>query len=184
MNKKTRNIIIIVAILLVVGMAVAYAAISQTLTINGTARVKGNVGVIITNISESGSFTAEGTDTTATSFTDTTATFDATLSEPGETATYIVTVQNKGNVEAILKQTNYKVGASAQTATSVNSIDEVNSADPSAITFEVTGPTTNPLPVDGTATYTVVAKWDSAATNLNPDSLKTMVMELVYEQSI
>ena len=54
MNKKTRNIIIIVAILLVVGMAVAYAAISQTLTINGTARVKGNVGVIITNISESG----------------------------------------------------------------------------------------------------------------------------------
>ena len=50
MNKKTRNIIIIVAILLVVGMAVAYAAISQTLTINGTARVKGNVGVIITSI--------------------------------------------------------------------------------------------------------------------------------------
>ena len=66
MNKKTRNIIIIVAILLVVGMAVAYAAISQTLTINGTARVKGNVGVIITNISETGTFTSEGTDTKAT----------------------------------------------------------------------------------------------------------------------
>ena len=184
MNKKTRNIIIIVAILLVVGMAVAYAAISQTLTIDGTARVKGNVGVIITNISETGSFTSEGQDTKATSFTNTTATFDATLSEPGETATYIVTVQNKGNVEAILKATNYKVGASKEAAVSVNSLDEVNSAEPSAITFEVTGPTTNPLPVNETATYTVVAKWDSSATDLTPDSLKTMVMELVYEQSV
>lgn len=184
MNKKTRNIIIIVAILLVVGMTVAYAAISQTLTIDGTARVTGNVGVIITNISETGSFTSEGHDTKATSFTNTTATFDATLSEPGETATYIVTVQNKGNVEAMLKKTNYKVGASAETAVAVNSLDEVNSADPSAITFTVTGPTTNPLPVDATATYTVVAKWDSSATSLDPTSVKTMVMELVYEQSV
>lgn len=184
MNKKTRNIIVIVAILLVVGMAVAYAAISQTLTINGTARVKGNVGVVITNISQTGSFSAEGTDTVATSYTDTTATFDATLSEPGETATYIVTVENKGNVEATLKQTNYKVGADSASATSVASLDEVNAADPAAITFTVTGPTTNPLPVDATATYTVVATWDSAATNLDPTSVKTMVMELVYEQSV
>lgn len=184
MNKKTRNIIIIVAILLVVGMAVAYAAISQTLTINGTARVKGNVGVIITDISQTGSFSSNGTDTISTSYTDTTATFDATLSEPGETATYIVTVQNKGNVEATLKQTNYKVGASADVAVSADSIDAVNAADPSAITFTVTGPTTNPLPVDATATYTVVAKWDSSATSLDPTSVKTMVMELVYEQSV
>lgn len=184
MNKKTRNIIIIVAILLVIGMAVAYAAVSQTLTINGTARVTGNVGVVITNISETGTFSSEGRDTKASSYTDTTATFDATLSEPGETATYIVTVENKGNVEATLKQTNYKVGASSETATEVADLDAVNSADPSAITFSVVGPTTNPLPVNGTTTYTVTATWNSSATSLNPDSVKTMVMQLVYEQAV
>lgn len=184
MSKKTRNIIIIVAILLVVGMAVAYAAVSQTLIINGTARVAGNVGVVITNISESGDFTASGVDTVASSYTDTTATFDATLSEPGETVTYIVTVQNKGNVEATLKQTNYKVGTTAANAAAVADLNAVNAADPSEITFTVTGPTANPLAVNATTTYTVTANWSSTATSLDPESVKTMVMELVYEQSV
>lgn len=184
MSKKTRNIVIIVAILLVAGMAVAYAAVSQTLSINGTARVTGNVGVVITGISETGNFTAGGKDTTASSYSNTTATFDATLSEPGETVTYIVTVENKGNVAAILKQTNYKVGASASTAIEAASLDAVNSADPSAITFTVSGPVDNPLAVNETTTYTVTATWNSTATSLDPTSVKTMIMELVYEQSV
>ena len=183
MSRKVREILVIIAALLVMGMAVVYAAVSRTLVIAGTSRATGNVGVIITGISETGSFTSGGKDTVASSFDETTATFDATLSEPGETVTYVVTVQNKGNVAARLTTTNYKVGASSSSATSVNGITEVNSADPSEIVFNVTGPTTDPLPVNATATYTVTATWNVNATSLSPDSVKTMVMELVYEQS-
>lgn len=184
MNRRTRNIMIIIAVLLVAGMAVAYAAVSQTLTVNGTARVSGNVGVVITDISERGKFSAGGVDTQGSSFSDTTATFDATLSEAGESVTYIVTVENKGNVAAVLKQTNYKVGSNASEAVAVSDLSAVNSADPSEITFRISGPTTNPLPVNATTTYVVTATWNSKATSLDPNSVKTMVMELVYEQAV
>lgn len=62
MNRKIKNILIIVLFLVIIGMAIGYAALSQLLTINGTANISANWDIKISNI-------AEGTLTAATSKT-------------------------------------------------------------------------------------------------------------------
>lgn len=91
---------LIVALLSTVGaMAVGYAALATTLTINGTATVEAEWDVKITGITASG----DGKDTEGNpKFTDTTATFDAILGKPGDIRSYEITVKNNGSIDAKL----------------------------------------------------------------------------------
>lgn len=91
---------LIVALLSTVGaMAVGYAALATTLTINGTATVDSEWDVEITGITASG----DGKDDDGSpAFTATTATFDAILEKPGDVRTYTITVENKGTIDAKL----------------------------------------------------------------------------------
>lgn len=83
MSRKAKNILIIILFLAVIGMAIGYAALSQLLTINGTANISAAV-VAGDKLS---------------------AIFDVNLQHPGATATYIVTVENAGTIDATLEST-------------------------------------------------------------------------------
>ena len=101
-DRKKRNIIIGSLCCLLVFMGIGYAILSQTLNISGIANMKGNWNVKITNmelLSENKTGRAEEV---SHSFTDTTATFTADLYMPGDSIEYRVTVENKGNIDAVL----------------------------------------------------------------------------------
>ena len=102
-DRKKRNIIIGALCCLLVFMGIGYAILSQTLNISGIANMKGNWNVKITNmelLSENKTGRAEEV---SHSFTDTTATFEANLYMPGDSIEYRVTVENQGNIDALLK---------------------------------------------------------------------------------
>ena len=102
-DRKKRNIIIGSLCCLLVFMGIGYAILSQTLNISGIANMKGNWNVRITNmelLSENKTGRAEEV---SHSFTDTTATFTADLYMPGDSIEYRVTVENQGNIDALLK---------------------------------------------------------------------------------
>ena len=102
-DRKKRNIIIGALCSLLVFMGIGYAILSQTLNISGIANMRGNWNVKITNmelLSENKTGRAEEV---SHSFTDTTATFEANLYMPGDSIEYRVTVENQGNIDAILK---------------------------------------------------------------------------------
>ncbi|MGN1000701.1 MAG: hypothetical protein ACI4OG_02055, partial [Bacilli bacterium] len=85
-DRKKRNIIIGSLCCLLVVMGIGYAILSQTLTINGIGNVKGNWDVEITNI-ELKSQTGKATEVSS-SYTKTTASFEADLYMPGDSIEY------------------------------------------------------------------------------------------------
>ncbi len=87
--------------MILVIMGVGYAAFSSQLRINGTSNITSNWSVKITDIQ---SKVVNGTPANASdpTHTDTTATFRTTLTSPGDTMQYDVTVLNEGDIDAKL----------------------------------------------------------------------------------
>jgi len=99
--KKKKNMIIGGLLALIFLMSVGYAAFASNLTINGTANTSSWI-IKITNIREKTH--TGGADTVSTSYTDLSASFSSTLTKPGDSVTYEVTVENQGNIDASLKE--------------------------------------------------------------------------------
>ena len=100
-NSTQRNYIIAGLCMILVIMGVGYAAFSSQLKISGTSNITSNWSVKITDIQ---SKVVSGTPTNASepTHTDTTATFRTTLTSPGDTMQYDVTVSNEGDIDAKL----------------------------------------------------------------------------------
>ena len=114
-DRKKRNIIIGSLCSLLVFMGIGYAILSQTLNISGIANMRGNWNVKITNMELLDKNKTGRAEEVSHSFTDTTATFEANLYMPGDSIEYRVTVENQGNIDALLKSitpttTNKSVG--------------------------------------------------------------------------
>lgn len=129
MQAKKKNRVIIALAVIVAFMAVGYAILQQQLTINGTANIDAKWDVKITGIE--GSF-LEGAKNTVDddgftelvpTFTDTTATFNATLPVPGAEADYTITVKNEGTIAAMLN--------------GLPDLETINAQDPEQIIYEV-----------------------------------------------
>ena len=100
-NRTQRNYIIAGLCMILVIMGVGYAAFSSQLKISGTSNITSNWSVKITDIQ---SKVVNGTPANASepTHTDTTATFRTTLTSPGDTMQYDVTVSNEGDIDAKL----------------------------------------------------------------------------------
>lgn len=118
--KKNKNIIMIILCLLVCIMSVAYAMLATNLVIKGKTTIDSvwNVGIVdIVEKDKIGSATSK----TAPSYTSTTATFDVSLMNPGDSISYDIKVKNAGTLNA-----------------KVDSINVITD-DNDAITYEVSG---------------------------------------------
>ena len=100
-NSRQRNYIIAGLCMILVIMGVGYAAFQSQLKISGTSNITSNWSVKITDIQ---SKIVSGTPANASepTHTDTTATFSTTLTSPGDTMQYDVTVLNEGDIDAKL----------------------------------------------------------------------------------
>ena len=166
-RKSNKNIILLILLLVIVGMAVGYAALSQALVINGTANITTEWKILFTNIEEGNLVGAESK--TAPSYTATTATFDVNLLYPGASAEYVVTVANQGSINAKLL--------------SVDGIETANAAAPTDIKYTIDAQANDDLNAGATRTYTVKVEWDAKSTTVPETKTKTATITLNYEQA-
>jgi len=102
-HKKKRNIIIGVLCTILLLMVVGYAAFSSTLNIKGTSTINSNWDIQITSIV---SKTLNGDATNAKDpegIGTLEASFETNLVSPGDSMEYIITIENKGNINAKLE---------------------------------------------------------------------------------
>ena len=175
MNAKTKNALIGGLLAIVFVMAVGYAAFAQQLTINGTASVTSTWQVELTDI-EATSTNETGTDVpSADSGADggtalinsSTAQFKADLKSPGDSVTYTVTVENKGNIDAQVKSIEFTEGDDgapiSYTYTGINQGDQLTASD--------------------TTTFTVTVTYDNTVESQPTTLNNTLTMHVNYEQA-
>lgn len=170
MKTKNKNLLLVILLIAVVGMAIGYAALSQQLVINGTANITTEWDVEITGITAAaGNSTTGATDKTPPTFTATSATFNVDLAYPGASATYTVKVENKGTIDAVLQE--------------VTGVEAANSAEPTGITYTIDAKADDTLTSKATKDYTVTVTWDAAETTIPTTKTKTATITLNYVQA-
>ena len=146
-------------------MAAGYAAFRTQLTINGTSNISSEWKVLITDI-QSSVLEGNATDAETPSHTDTTATFKTNLVSPGDSMQYTVTVENRGNIDAVLK--------------TLSKTDSSNDA----IIFEITGiEQGDTLKAHKSTTFDVTVTYNSSITS-QPNTLTSdLELTLNYVQA-
>ena len=172
-------------------MTVAFAAFSNNLTITGTTRVNTSWDVKITNIALKPSTaqqpnpygnaespaTNPNSGATNPTYTDTTATFYSTLGVPGDSVTYVVTIVNNGNVNAIVDNIEW-INDNGTADTQYNA---------SPIIYSYSFPSRNQVLAKngGTTTLEVTATYDNEVTDQPEDGLleKSATLSINYVQT-
>lgn len=170
-TKKNSKLLLIIALLVILGVAVGYAALSQTLTIEGTANITSDWKVLFTSITlkekSDGVTEAEGTPKLEGT---TKAIFNVTLDKPGAYAEYKVVVENQGTIDAKLK--------------SITDLTDINAQAPTDIKFTITGDAVGTeLAASGSTTYVVRVEWLATSEEIPEEKSKTATIELEYVQA-
>lgn len=142
-----RNKVLVGALILVGVASVAYAAFSQTLTINGSGTASGTWDVEITSITLSDSYGATENSAPTVAADNLSATFDVDLPFPGAFAEYDVIITNSGSIQAKFDST--------------TDLTALNAAAPDYVFYTVTTPLAgDPIVPAGTDTMVVRIEWD------------------------
>lgn len=161
-DRRKRNIVIGSLCSLLVFMVIAFAILSQKLTINGQEIIMGDWDVRITNIVSKNPVGRAAN--VSHSFTNTSASFAADLYIPGDSIEYEVTVENKGNIMAALQS------VTPTTVASSNSIKFTHTEIPATLS-------------PGEAkTFTMKVEFDESSTSLPSDKMVKYALDIVYVQ--
>ena len=153
----------------VVVMAVGYAAFSQALIINGSASIDSNWQIRIIDIAASttGSGVNSGVEVGSDYLS---ASFNASLTSPGDTVTYTITVENQGTINAKLSSYNW------------NSDTVSDTNEP--IYFEVNGLSVDSvLNAQERTTFTVIVHYNNNVTTQPDVTQKEGTLLLTYVQA-
>ncbi len=164
LNRTNRNYIIAGLCMILVIMGVGYAAFSSQLKISGTSNIGANFNVRITGI-QSTVQSGQASDAQTPTHDDTTATFKTNLVLPGDSMKYDITVENQGNIDAVLESI------------------EVNDGNNPAITFQTSGiENGDELQVSQSDILTVIVSYDSSVTSQPENTSSTITVTLNYKQ--
>ena len=123
MSDKSKNILLGVLIVGLVSMTVAYAALSTSLNISGTATVAATTWNVRIEDWAAASSGNTATDINPGSTSDSTnvtkiENFSATLNKPGDTVTYNFKIANRGTIAAVKSSFDTSITVQTNTATS------------------------------------------------------------------
>ena len=165
-TRKKQRIIIGTLCSILVGLAIGYAVLRQQLNIRGTGSVISNFQILFTKIEEG---TMNGATTIQKEIVgDTTANFIIDLKSPGSTGEYIITVENRGNIDAYVKD--------------IKGVVDSNKKEPKDIQFSIDGLKVNDkLKARETKTFKVKVNWDSNATSI-PETSKDLSLTIDFVQ--
>lgn len=174
--KDKKNLLIAVLLIAVVAMSVGYAALSTTLTVNGTANIDVEWKVLFTDIQKSIPTGSTAEDETAPTCTATTCTFVTNLKKPGDEEIYTMTIENQGTIDAELSASNWST-----TGSLVNGVTGL----PTYAKYQVTTePALNSTLAAKTGTTTVVVRvyWDESVAIPEGDATidETLVLTGTY----
>ena len=164
LNRTNRNYIIAGLCMILVIMGVGYAAFQSQLKISGTSNIASNFLVKITDI-QSSVQSGQASDAQTPTHDDTTATFKTNLVLPGDSMKYDITVENQGNIDAVLESI------------------EVNDGNNPAITFQTSGiENGDELQVSQSDILTIIVSYDSNVTSQPENTNSTITVTLNYKQ--
>ena len=165
-TRKKQRIIIGMLCSILVGLAIGYAVLRQQLNIRGTGSVISNFQILFTKIEEG---TMNGATTIQKEIVgDTTANFIIDLKSPGSNGEYIITVENRGNIDAYVKD--------------IKGVVDSNKKEPKDIQFSIDGLKVNDkLKARETKTFKVKVNWDSNATSI-PETSKGLSLTIDFVQ--
>ena len=165
-TRKKQRIIIGTLCSILVGLAISYAILSQQLNINGTSGITSNFNILFINIEEG---TINGAKTINKQITNsTTATFTIALEKPSSSGEYLITVENRGTIDAYVE--------------SISGIDEANSIKPKDIKFSVEDIKINEtLKSKESKIFKVKVEWDSNGTSI-PSTNKDLTLSINFVQ--
>lgn len=172
-ERKSKGIIIGVLCAVIVCMSIGFALLSSQLTITAGATISDTWNVQITKIEKKESSTGV-TESAAPSFTATTANFNVSLKEPGDYATYTITVANTGSINAVLKTIAENEGVGGSSAIKYTVTPAAGSTQGSTLAKE-----------SGVHTFDVKVEYLSSATGENAPAAganKSLTVTLDYEQ--
>ncbi len=155
-EKRKRNIIIYSLCGVLLLMTIGYAAFNTLLTINGTTSISSNWDIKITGIT-SKDIVGKASDEESQVVDDLSATFKANLVSPGDSITYDITVENKGNINAELDSIDVSENTNENIKIATSGIAEGDKLNPSS-----------------TATLSVKVTYSDEVTT-QPDNLKAEV---------
>ncbi len=172
-DRQTKFLAVIAILLAVGGLSIGFAALSQQLTIGGTATVEGsNWDIHFANL---GAATLEGlaTEETAPTLTSTThmGDFDVTLKAPGDLVAYTFDIVNDGTFNARISEV---IKAAAPTCTGTN-------ADTVQATTDATNVCNN---LAYTLTYTTGGATVGVNDTLNSGETKNVTLTLEYSDTV
>ena len=165
-TRQKQRIIIGTLCAVIIGLAVGYAVLSQTLNINGTGGITSDFNILFTDIQEG---TMNGATTINKQITNsTTATFTIDLKSPGSNGEYLITVENRGNIDAYVE--------------SINGIEEANQKEPTDITFSIEDIAVNDkLKAKESKVFKIKVNWDSNGASI-PDTNKDLTLDIDFVQ--
>ena len=165
-TRQKQRIIIGTLCAVIIGLAVGYAVLSQTLTINGIGGIASDFNILFTDIQEG---TMNGATTVNKQITnDTTATFTIELDKPSSNGEYLITVENRGTLDAYVE--------------SINGIEEANQKDPTDIIFSIEDiKVGDKLPATESKIFKVKVEWKSTSTSI-PSTNKDLTLSINFAQ--
>ena len=179
MKKSKKNGIAIVLVVLLLALAVGYAAFSQALPINGTAKTQtGNWDVKFKSAEASKSVvTAATTNNTATVGTDgKSVTVSVDLAAPGDGSNITTVIENAGKIDA--KLTGFEVTGDF-TATSTDNVYEYGAMKLTVPAMNEDG--SDVIKAGASKTFVFSVEWDE---NINATEVQaaTFTITFTYEQ--
>ncbi len=162
--KNIKNFIICSLLVIVLLMAIGYSTFATQLKLTGTAEITGEWNIRIINITAQD--VSEGCYSGTPQYSNTNATFDAKLVKPGDSITYVITIENAGTIDATLSNIIFK--------------EEENGSP--AIIYTTTS-VSNLLKAGEQTTLTIKVEYDSNYTEVPSIKTKTITGSIEYMQN-
>lgn len=111
-NRKIKTLSLVALIVAVLGLGVAFAALSSKLTINGSAKAQaGSWNIHFTKTLDMPTQTTGNASFTEPTLSDTSILgFKATVTKPGDSVTYYFDIVNSGTVDALVDSYVFEYG--------------------------------------------------------------------------
>ena len=182
MKKTKKNYVAIALVVVLLALAVGYAAFAQQLTITGTAKASGKWDVKFTNATITNSIVA-GTTANAANVAADGKSIDVTvnLATPGDGANIEATISNEGNVKAKIADSGFKIEGTNEAAFTTE--DNKTYKCGSILVKVPTVPDGTELDVNGTHTFKFSVEWDPNETSTDVDQTATFKITFDYEQA-
>lgn len=182
MKKTKKNYVAIALVVVLLALAVGYAAFAQQLTITGTAKASGKWEVKFTSADITNSIVEGTTENTATVSADgKSVDVSVNLATPGDGSNIKAIISNAGTVKAKIADNGFKIeGTNGSTFTS----DTAGVYKCGAILVKV--PTVADgtiLDADGTHTFEFSVEWDPNVEALDADQTANFKITFDYEQA-